>query len=131
MNNLSCDPFDSKKIMVLGDIMLDHYIWGSVERISPEAPVPVLEVKREEYRLGGAANVALNIKTLGAEVVLIGVCGDDDNGAQLKETLNSHGIGTEGLVEVKGRLSTLKTRISSHNQQIVRVDYEQTDPRGC
>lgn len=127
-NNLSCDPFDSKKIMVLGDIMLDHYIWGSVERISPEAPVPVLEVKREEYRLGGAANVALNIKTLGAEVVLIGVCGDDDNGAQLKETLSSHGIGTEGLVEVKGRLSTLKTRISSHNQQIVRVDYEQTDP---
>jgi len=93
MNNLSCDPFDSKKIMVLGDIMLDHYIWGSVERISPEAPVPVLEVKREEYRLGGAANVALNIKSLGAEVVLIGVCGDDDNGAQLKETLNSHGIG--------------------------------------
>lgn len=126
-HSIACDPFESKKIMVLGDIMLDHYIWGSVERISPEAPVPVLEVKKEEYRLGGAANVALNIKTLGAEVVLIGVCGDDENGRQLKETLISSGIGTDGLVEVKGRLSTLKTRISSHNQQIVRVDYEQTD----
>lgn len=123
-----CKPFNTKKIMVLGDIMLDHYIWGRVERISPEAPVPVLDVKKEEYRLGGAANVALNIKTLGAEVCLIGVYGDDDNGVLLKDTLQSYGIGTEGLVQSKGRLSTLKTRISNHIQQIVRVDHEQCDP---
>ena len=124
----SCDPFNTKKIMVLGDIMLDHYIWGKVERISPEAPVPVLDVKKEEYRLGGAANVALNIKSLGAEVCLIGVYGDDDNGQLLEDTLKISGIGTQGLVQVKGRLSTLKTRISNHIQQIVRVDHEQCDP---
>lgn len=124
----NCDPFNAKKIMVLGDIMLDHYIWGRVERISPEAPVPVLDVKKEEYRLGGAANVALNIKSLGAEVCLVGVYGDDDHGVLLEDTLKSNGIGTQGLVQVKGRISTLKTRISNHIQQIVRVDHEQCDP---
>lgn len=120
--------FESKRVMVLGDIMLDHYIWGKVERISPEAPVPVLDVKQEEYRLGGAANVALNLKALGAEVCLVGVCGADGTAELLKQKLLSNGIATDALVQDEQRRSTLKTRISSHSQQIVRVDYEDCFP---
>ncbi len=116
--------FESKRVMVLGDLMLDHYIWGKVERISPEAPVPVLDAQSEEYRLGGAANVALNLKALGAKVCLIGVCGDDLNAQLLIQNLEKAKISTEGLIQIPGRCSTLKTRISSRSQQIVRVDHE-------
>lgn len=118
--------FAGRKVLVLGDLMLDHYIWGKVERISPEAPVPVLEATREELRLGGAANVAFNLKSLGAEPVLVGVIGEDDGAAALKEALTAAGISTDTLIEVFGRRTTVKTRIASHAQQIVRVDREDT-----
>jgi len=116
--------FSGRKVMVLGDLMLDHYIWGKVERISPEAPVPVLEASHEEYRLGGAANVALNLLALGADVCLIGIHGKDDAAVVLRSKLQEAGIPTDALLAVPERRTTLKTRIASHTQQIVRVDHE-------
>lgn len=116
--------FKGRNVMVLGDLMLDHYIWGKVERISQEAPVPIVEATKEECRLGGAANVAFNLRALGAKVNLIGIHGEDEAGSSLVKILADAGIGTDGLVSVKDRRTTLKTRILSRNQQIVRVDYE-------
>lgn len=118
------ERFAGRKVMVLGDVMLDHYIWGKVERISQEAPVPVLEASDEEYRLGGAANVAYNLRHLGAEVVLVGIHGVDEAATSLRQILDKAGISTAGLVATEGRRTTLKTRISSRGQQIVRVDHE-------
>lgn len=118
------DRFDNQRIMVIGDVMLDHYVWGRVERISPEAPVPVIEVISEEYRLGGAANVALNVRSLGAEVVLIGVVGNDSAAQKINELLLKAKIAPEHLVKATQRPTTLKTRIGAVNQQIVRIDYE-------
>lgn len=120
--------FSACRVMVLGDIMLDHYVCGCVERISPEAPVPVLDVQSEEYRLGGAANVALNIRSLGAEVILAGVCGADERGEMLRKLLTQAGISGDAIVRDASRVSTLKTRISAVNQQIVRLDYENRHP---
>jgi rfaE bifunctional protein kinase chain/domain len=117
--------FVSKKILVLGDIMLDHYIWGKVDRISPEAPVPVLDVQNEEYRLGGAANVALNLRALGAQVYLCGVVGDDEAGKKIKALLKMESIDSSAVIIGKKRPTTLKTRIGAVNQQIVRLDREQ------
>jgi rfaE bifunctional protein kinase chain/domain len=117
--------FVSKKILVLGDIMLDHYIWGKVDRISPEAPVPVLDVQNEEYRLGGAANVALNLRALGAQVYLCGVVGDDEAGEKIKALLKMESIDSSAVIIGKKRPTTLKTRIGAVNQQIVRLDREQ------
>lgn len=117
--------FKAKKILVLGDVMLDHYIWGRVERISPEAPVPVLDVQKEEYRLGGAANVALNLKALGAQVMLCGVIGKDESAAQIKHLLDLQEIDASALVVEKNRPTTCKTRIGSAGQQIARIDFEQ------
>jgi len=116
--------FAGKKILVLGDIMLDHYLWGKVDRISPEAPVPVLDVQKEEYRLGGAANVALNLIALGAKAILCGVIGNDEAGSQITALLQSEGIDSSCVVIDKSRPSTVKTRIGSANQQIVRLDRE-------
>lgn len=116
--------FGQKRILVLGDIILDHYVWGKVERISQEAPVPVIEAQKEEWRLGGAANVALNIRDLGAEVDLIGIVGTDASAEILRQLLQSKGISTDGLISDAGRSTTLKTRIGADNQQIVRIDYE-------
>jgi len=116
--------FAAKKILVLGDIMLDHYIWGSVERISPEAPVPVLDMQKEEYRLGGAANVALNLKALGASVFLCGVIGKDEAGKQIMQLLDKQGIDSAAIISDQGRPTTKKTRIGAVNQQIVRIDHE-------
>ena len=113
--------------MVIGDLMVDHYIKGRVERISPEAPVPVVEVQNEEYRLGGAANVALNLKQLGANLLLCGVCGSDAASQVLFSQLQEAGIGTEGVFCDTLRKTTLKTRINAVNQQIVRLDYENQD----
>jgi D-glycero-beta-D-manno-heptose-7-phosphate kinase len=118
------EGFITKKILVLGDIMLDHYIWGSVERISPEAPVPVLDVHKEEYRLGGAANVALNLKALGAQVYLCGVLGKDATGSLVRNLLKKNGINQEALIIEAKRPTTRKTRIGAANQQIVRIDHE-------
>lgn len=116
--------FGQKRILVLGDIILDHYVWGKVERISQEAPVPVIEAQKEEWRLGGAANVALNIHDLGAKVDLIGIVGSDASADTLRQLLLNKGISTEGVISDPGRSTTLKTRIGADNQQIVRIDYE-------
>ncbi len=113
-----------KTIIVIGDIMVDHYIHGKVNRISPEAPVPLLDMKKEDYRLGGAANVALNIKTMGANPIIIGVCGDDESRNILSNLLESEDISFENVVTDASRMTTLKTRIVAGQQQIVRIDRE-------
>ena len=116
--------FGRQRVLVLGDIMLDHYIWGKVERISAEAPVPVLEVQKEEFRLGGAANAALNVKSLGVEAILLGVTGRDSAAQDLKQLMECKGLATDGLIADPDRKTTLKTRIVATNQQIVRIDRE-------
>jgi D-glycero-beta-D-manno-heptose-7-phosphate kinase len=116
--------FKEKKILVIGDVMLDHYIHGSVDRISPEAPVPVLEVNKEEYRLGGSGNVAENLISLGASVSIIGLIGDDHPGKQIVKLLKKKGIDASGILITDKRPTTLKTRIIAHQQQIVRIDKE-------
>ncbi|MFC1729884.1 D-glycero-beta-D-manno-heptose-7-phosphate kinase [candidate division KSB1 bacterium] len=114
----------NKKAAVVGDIMLDRYIWGSVSRISPEAPVPVVEVSEESSRIGGAANVANNIHSLGGVPLLFGVIGDDVPGNDLKEKLAETKMETFGIVTDKTRPTTMKTRIIAHNQHVVRTDFE-------
>ncbi len=110
--------------------MIDRYLDGKVERISPEAPVPVLRLKREDNRLGGAANVALNLKALGATALLAGVVGDDTNGTVLRELSRQHGLDTRLIVTDPGRPTTVKTRLTSGGQQLMRVDRETTDRLG-
>ena len=122
------EGFRSQRIVVLGDVMVDRYLWGNVRRISPEAPVPIVEVNRETMRLGGAANVAANVRSLGGHPVLIGVVGEDAAALGLKGALASHGIGAEELVIERGRQTTQKTRIIAHHQQVVRADQEDVTP---
>ena len=116
--------FTGRRILVLGDLMLDRYLWGRVDRISPEAPVPVVEIERESLALGGAGNVAANLRSLGATPVLVGVVGEDSDGACLLETLAASGVATDGVVRDPGRPTTVKTRIIAHAQQVVRADRE-------
>ena len=112
-------------ILVVGDLMLDQFLIGSVERISPEAPVPVVRFAREEFRLGGAANVAANIQSLGGRVEVIGLVGDDPEAARLAEELRRAGAGISGIVCDSSRCTTRKTRVvTSRNQQVARIDYE-------
>ncbi len=118
------------KILVVGDVMLDEYLWGNVRRISPEAPVPVVNVIKETIKLGGAANVALNIKALEDEPILIGLAGKDKNGEKLRNLLRSLAISDEGILVDKNRPTTSKTRIIAHNQQVVRADRENTEEIG-
>jgi rfaE bifunctional protein kinase chain/domain len=118
------------RAMVLGDIMLDRYVWGLVSRISPEAPVPVVDVHEETSRLGGAANVAENIVSLGATCRLIGVVGEDRDGKELEARAGAADIDVEGLVSDGGRPTTVKTRVIAHNQQVVRADRESRDEIG-
>ncbi|PKN72485.1 MAG: D-glycero-beta-D-manno-heptose-7-phosphate kinase [Candidatus Cloacimonetes bacterium HGW-Cloacimonetes-3] len=120
------DGFANYRVLVLGDIMLDEYLWGKVQRISPEAPVPVIELNHEEYRLGGAANVALNLAALGAKVELVGVCGKDMQAKTVKKLLQKQKISTDGIFGDEDRPTTLKTRIGAVSQQIVRLDREDT-----
>lgn len=119
--------FDKAKILVVGDLILDEYIWGSVERISPEAPVPIVWAKRRTYVPGGSANVASNIRSLGAKVCLAGVVGRDKNKDILLPELKKKRISTEGIFIEPKRHTTLKTRIITGHQQVVRVDWEHTD----
>lgn len=116
--------FAPQKIVVVGDVMLDHFLWGKVSRISPEAPVPVVEITRESYFPGGAANVARNLRALGATARIVGVLGEDDAGQKLRNALDEQGIPTDGLIVDSTRPTTLKTRIVAHNQQVVRFDHE-------
>ena len=112
-------------IVIVGDVMLDHFIFGRVTRISPEAPVPVVEFDHEEFRVGGAGNVAHNVRGLGGSVELIGIVGRDEHGTRLKGALTKDGIGTAGLVTEDSRPTTRKVRIvTSRNQQVARIDYE-------
>jgi rfaE bifunctional protein kinase chain/domain len=119
--------FPQQTILVVGDVMLDQFLWGKVSRISPEAPVPVVEVTRESFFPGGAANVARNLRALGSPVRIVGALGDDDAGEELRDLLEEQGIETTGLVIDPNRPTTLKTRIVAHNQQIVRFDREKTE----
>jgi D-beta-D-heptose 7-phosphate kinase/D-beta-D-heptose 1-phosphate adenosyltransferase len=119
------DKFASRRIAVVGDVMLDRFLIGRVSRMSPEAPVPVVVFDHEEFRLGGAANVAHNLRTLGASVDLIGVIGADESGTQLKSELAAKGIHSSGLVTDPERRTTTKMRVvTTRNQQVSRIDYE-------
>src|SRR5688572_7537716 len=120
--------FSGKRILVLGDMMLDEFIWGKARRISPEAPVPIVEVSRESYHLGGAGNVAANLSALGASPVPVGLVGEDYASSRLSKLFGDHGIEPSGLVSEAGRPTTVKTRIVAHNQQIVRADRENKTP---
>lgn len=112
------------KILVVGDLMLDRYITGSVDRISPEAPVPVVRVESESFALGGAGNVAANVMALGASCEVVGGVGDDSEGHLLKEHLQEMGVGVEGVVTIPGRPTTVKTRVMARHQHVTRVDRE-------
>lgn len=116
--------FSQLKAGVIGDVMLDTYMWGHVERISPEAPVPVVTLDKTEYRVGGASNVALNIASLGASVSILSVIGNDDDGKQLRQLLEHQQIKTDFLLSSDKRATTSKTRIISRNQQMMRLDKE-------
>jgi D-beta-D-heptose 7-phosphate kinase/D-beta-D-heptose 1-phosphate adenosyltransferase len=120
--------FPGQRLLVVGDVMLDQFIWGRVARISPEAPVPVVEVTRESFFPGGAANVARNLRALGAGVTLLGALGTDSAGLQLRALLDEQGVDTTGLLTDPSRPTTLKTRIVAQHQQIVRFDRENTAP---
>jgi rfaE bifunctional protein kinase chain/domain len=113
---------------VVGDLMIDQYLWGGVSRISPEAPVPVVRLERESFRLGGAGNVVNNLVSLGARAIPAGVRGDDRQGELLETLCRDAGIPTEALVVAPGRPTTVKTRVIAHNQQVVRVDREVDGP---
>ncbi len=118
------DAFNGKKVLVIGDVMLDAYWWGNVERISPEAPVPIVHTRKKDYRLGGAANVALNLKHLGAEPIMCSVVGKDNDGELFMGLLKDENISTEGLILSESRPTTVKTRIISGKNQLLRIDIE-------
>jgi D-beta-D-heptose 7-phosphate kinase/D-beta-D-heptose 1-phosphate adenosyltransferase len=120
--------FQKTTLLVVGDIMIDEFIWGTVTRISPEAPVPVVAVTHEDLLLGGAANVVLNVHSLGGRVLLAGVIGDDLMGEKIKGLLTEQKINLDGLVVQTGRPTTIKTRVIAHSQQVVRFDREALAP---
>ncbi len=116
--------FAGRRLAVLGDCMLDRYLWGRVDRISPEAPVPVVSIERESIALGGAGNVAANLRALGAEPRLVGVVGDDADGAVLLDAFRARGLDDAGVIRDRTRPTTVKTRVIAHSQQVVRTDRE-------
>lgn len=120
--------FPGQRILIVGDVMLDEYIWGEMRRISPEAPVPIVEIRRRTYLPGGAANAAANVVSLEGQAWLGGIIGRDGPATLLCETLQQHGVDPEGLVIDAERPTTTKTRLVAHNQQVVRVDSEQRAP---
>ena len=123
------ESFRGKRVVVVGDVILDRYLWGRATRVSPEAPVLVVDVDREELRLGGAANVAQNVCALGGQPVLIGTVGDDAAGSDLERLLAANGVDSSlGVIRDGGRRTTLKTRILAHNQQVLRADEESREP---
>jgi rfaE bifunctional protein kinase chain/domain len=124
------DSFTKIRVGIIGDVMLDTYMWGGVERISPEAPVPVVTLNKKEYRIGGAGNVALNCHSLGSQVFILSVIGDDSEGLLLEELFHENMIDTSYLLKSSSRLTTSKTRIISRNQQMLRLDSEITKDLG-
>jgi D-glycero-beta-D-manno-heptose-7-phosphate kinase len=118
------DNFNNLKVLIIGDVMIDAYTWGKVERISPEAPVPVVNVSSREIRLGGAGNVVMNVQALGAEPIICSVIGTDSYGDSLLNLLREQNLSTEGIIQSDTRITTVKERIIAGSQQIVRVDTE-------
>ncbi len=118
--------FSQKRIVVLGDVMIDAYLRGKVTRISPEAPVPIIELSKSEDRLGGAANVALNLLALGATPILCTVIGADEGAKTFDELLKKQGLSSEGIVNDENRKTTIKTRVIGNNQHLLRIDEEET-----
>lgn len=118
------EAFSDLKILVIGDVMIDAYIWGNVSRISPEAPVPVVNVKSKEKRLGGAANVALNLQSLGVKPILCAVIGEDESGHDLLRLLEKRGISGEGIISSKDRITSVKERVLAGSQHLLRIDSE-------
>jgi rfaE bifunctional protein kinase chain/domain len=129
MNNMKniLKKFEGLRVLVIGDVMIDAYLIGNVDRISPEAPVPVVSVQKKENRLGGAANVALNLVALGAKPILCSVIGDDLDGNDLLVLLEESNIQSSGIIRSKDRKTTTKTRVIAQNHQMIRIDNEQTD----
>ena len=120
--------FNALNVLIIGDVMIDSYMWGNVNRISPEAPVPIVAVNKKENRLGGAANVALNIQAMGATPVLCSIIGDDDAGKIFFSLLKKQKLRAEGILKSKNRPTTVKTRIIGNNHQMIRVDEETETP---
>lgn len=116
--------FEDLKVLIIGDVMVDSYMWGKVSRISPEAPVPVVAIQKKEHRLGGAANVALNIQALGATPILCSVIGNDDKGNLFLELMREQKLSIKGILKSRDRITTVKTRVISSNHQMLRVDEE-------
>ncbi|WP_462252854.1 bifunctional heptose 7-phosphate kinase/heptose 1-phosphate adenyltransferase [Ekhidna sp.] len=130
MNSLEeiFDAFKGKTVLVVGDVMIDHYMFGEVSRISPEAPVPVLKLGKKEKRLGGAANVAMNIRALGATPILCSVVGDDADGAEFERLLEYENMPNKGIIRSQNRVTTTKLRVMSGLQHLLRVDNEDVHP---
>jgi rfaE bifunctional protein kinase chain/domain len=122
------DSFATKKIMVIGDVMIDSYLWGKVDRISPEAPVPIINCHKHDTRLGGAGNVAINLLSLGTSPILCGVIGNDDNGTNFLKLMQKCHLSNSGIYIAKGRPTTIKTRVIGGNQQLLRIDEETDKP---
>ncbi len=122
--NTHFNEFNTKTILVIGDVMIDSYMWGSVARISPEAPVPIVSVNSRESRIGGAANVALNIKELGATPIICSVIGNDEKADEFITLMSEFNLSAEGVIKDANRKTTTKTRVISNNQQLLRVDEE-------
>lgn len=116
--------FSKLNVLIIGDVMIDSYLWGKVSRISPEAPVPIVAISKKENRLGGAANVAINVQALGANPVLCSVIGTDADGKTFIELLQKQGLTTEGIIQSASRTTTVKTRVIGNNHQMLRVDEE-------
>src|SRR4051812_34420911 len=124
---LHTEQFKDVSVAIVGDVMLDRYWWGTVERISPEAPVPVVKLERSTLVPGGAANVAANVASLGAKAILVGCCGDDEEGQLLLKKLSESSIDSNHLATSKDRPTPVKTRIVAHSQHVVRVDSESVE----
>lgn len=122
------ERFKKQKVIIIGDVMIDAYLFGKVSRISPEAPVPVLATTHKESRLGGAANVALNIRALGAEPILCSVAGNDADGRDLLAIMEEYQINASGMVLSDERITTVKTRVIAQNHQMIRIDSEVAEP---
>lgn len=120
--------FNQFNILVIGDMMIDSYMWGKVDRISPEAPVPIISIKKHEDRLGGAANVGLNVKAMGANPIMCALIGNDTKGGLFIDLLEQNQLSTDGILKSDERTTTVKTRIISSNQHLLRIDEEETKP---
>ncbi len=121
------EQFKEKRILVIGDVMIDSYLRGNVNRISPEAPVPIVSLQKDEDRLGGAANVAINLVAMGAKAIICSVIGDDKEGKKMINLLEENDISSEGLILSSSRQTTVKTRVIGNNQHLLRIDSEQTN----